>query len=94
MGRIVINVLCAIISLVALLIAAWVLISGQINRQGLDSLFLVIVCLLLVAIFLPTPVQAVRKGLLGDLRKHRKSKSTVEPAPQPAVAQQKSEQSS
>ena len=91
MERIIINALCALIAVVALVVAAWVLISGQIQRQGLDSLFLVLVCLLAVAIFLPTPVEAIRKGLLADLRKQ---KATAKPAAPPAVTQQNSEQGS
>lgn len=91
MARIIINVLCIVIAVAALAAAAWVVISGQIQRQGLDSLFLVIVSLVMVTIFAPMPVQAIRKGFLRDLMKQRKTKPGANTEPRAApVAPQKS----
>lgn len=95
MERIIINALCLLLSIIALAAAAWVVISGQIQKTGLDALFLVIVCLLAVVIFLPTPIEAIRKGFLGDLKKGKTNPAgAAEAKVQPAVASQKTEQSS
>ena len=94
MEQIILNALCVLLSIIGLAVAAWVVISGQIQKTGLDALFLVIVCLLAVVIFLPTPIQAIRKGLLGDLQKGKaKPPGAAEAKAQPAVASQKTEQS-
>ena len=92
MEQLIIYATCVLISLVSLGVAAWVVISGQIQKQGLDSLFLVIVCLLAVVIFLPTPVEAVRKGRLRDALKGKaKPAAADETKPASAVAAQKTE---
>ncbi|MCW5980682.1 MAG: hypothetical protein KIT09_21560 [Bryobacteraceae bacterium] len=100
MERIIIIALSALISAVALVVAAAVLISGQIQKQGLDALFLILVCLLLVAAFLPIPVQAFRRGELqaalkrakGEAKDKKNATATAAPQQEP-VAQRKTEES-
>jgi hypothetical protein len=60
--QIVFALLCLLIVLGALGFAGWTLVTGQIYRQGIDALFLVTVCLLIVLMFAPIPVGAFRRG--------------------------------
>jgi hypothetical protein len=62
--EILINAFCALCGLIALGVAAWALISGKIAEQGLDGLFLVLICLLIAFAFSIIPLHAVRKELL------------------------------
>jgi uncharacterized membrane protein YfcA len=82
--QIAVAALCLIIGVGALGAAAWALITGQIGRQGLDALFLILVCLLIAVMFLPFPVQLLRQGKWRELLKREKSKAAEETAPAPA----------
>lgn len=55
---------CGLIALCAVVVAGWAVFSGQIQEQGLDALFLILVCLLVAAVFALVPFLAYRKGLL------------------------------
>ena len=55
-------ILCALIALGSLATAVWVAVSGQIATQGLDALFLIVVCLVFALMFGIAPAQAIRKG--------------------------------
>jgi hypothetical protein len=52
---------CLVVALAALAIAGWTVVTGQIRQQGLDALFLILVCLLLAAAFVIVPFLAYRK---------------------------------
>ena len=76
--QIILTVLCLVIILGALAFAGWTLVSGQIQRQGIDALFLVTICLLIAVMFLPIPLGALRRGELKQWLKGRaKSKSAA-----------------
>lgn len=60
--RLIANVISLLIALAALGIAVWVLVSGQIGRQGIDALFLILVCLIMAFAFSLMPLQAWRAG--------------------------------
>lgn len=55
----------------ALAIAVWVLVSGQIQRQGIDGLFLFLVCLLIAVAFSVNPIRHFRQELWPELLKRR-----------------------
>jgi len=55
----VLPIVCGLIALGSIATIAWVLFTGQIGKQGLDALFLLLVCLLFVAIFIPILLRAV-----------------------------------
>ena len=76
--RMIVNAACLLIALMSVAIAAWVLISGQIGRQGIDALFLVLVCLLFAFAFGLPPLQAWREGQFQDFLRRRKA-NTPEP---------------
>ena len=73
--QLVINAISLLIALGALAAAVWTLFTGKIGREGIDGLFLVLVCLFLAATFALLPVQALRKGLWKEFRKARKEGS-------------------
>ena len=54
------NIFCAILALAGLAVAAWVVLTGQIQKQGLDALFLILVSLLIALLFSIMPLQALR----------------------------------
>ena len=83
---IILNVFCAICGLAALGMAAAAVISGQIGAEGLDGLFLVLVCLLIASAFFVIPLQAVRKGLLRELLSRRAPKPADTKEPKAATA--------
>jgi hypothetical protein len=56
----VLPIVCGLIALCSMATIAWILFTGQIGKQGLDALFLLLVCLLFVAIFIPILLRAVR----------------------------------
>ncbi len=75
------NVLCLVIAVGALAAGAWTLATGQLVEQGIDGLFVLVVCVLTAVIFAVLPLQAIRRGELSGLLKRRPPK----PAP-PAAA--------
>ena len=56
------NAFCAVCALVAFVIAVWSVASGAIADDGIDGIFLLLVCLLVAVTFSVIPMQAVRKG--------------------------------
>jgi hypothetical protein len=70
---------CLLIALGSLGVAAWFVISGRLSEQGVDGLFLLVVCLSLAASFAFVPMQAIRQGLLRELRGARKAGKTEQP---------------
>jgi hypothetical protein len=72
----VLQIVCGLIALVSLAAVAWVLITGQIGKQGLDALFLVLVCLLFVVMFLPIaiPPEMMKKLIPRKGVKHESGK--------------------
>ena len=71
--QIIANAACLLVALASLIIAAWTVITGQIAKQGIDALFLILVCLLFAFAFSLMPLQALRGGLLNDLLKGKKN---------------------
>ena len=73
MEALVLRIVCGLIALASLAAVVWVLVTGQIGKQGLDALFLTLVCLLFVVVFLPiaVPPQTIknlmpRKGVKSE----------------------------
>jgi hypothetical protein len=93
--QILVAALCALIVLGSLAAILWVLVTGQIEKQGLDALFLLLVCLLMALIFLPIPLQALRQGVLKDMLKRKEKKAVEEEKRQaaPVVSQKPQERS-
>jgi hypothetical protein len=60
--RLVLLVVCGSIALGGIVTIAWILFTGQIGKQGLDALFLILVCLLFIAAFAPFALRAVPAG--------------------------------
>lgn len=82
--EIILNALCVLIVLAALGATAWVVVTGQVMKEGIDSLFLISVCLLMAAIFAVIPLQSIRKGALQEILKARTKKPIAEPAVKPS----------
>ena len=72
--QILIPVACLLLAVGALAVAVWTLVTGQVAKQGLDALFLILVCLLGAVMFLPFVAQAVRQGVFDDLLKRWKKR--------------------
>jgi hypothetical protein len=53
---------CAACALVAFVVAVWAVVSGAIADDGIDGIFLLLVCLLVAVTFAMIPAQAVRTG--------------------------------
>jgi uncharacterized membrane protein len=85
---IILNVFCGICGLTAVGVAAWAVISGQISYQGIDGLFLLLVCLLIGLAFSVIPLQAVRKSLLKRMISQRASRSASAQEQQATTTQQ------
>lgn len=85
------SAVCALLAVVSLAIAAWTLLTGQVSAQGVDGLFLILVCLLLAAAFSIPPLQAVREGLLEDFFRARKKEKTPQSEPAEMAARNSSE---
>ena len=58
----VLQIVCGLIVLGSTATIGWILFTGQIGEQGLDALFLLLVCLLFIAMFLPIPLRAMPPG--------------------------------
>jgi HEAT repeat protein len=65
-------VLCLVITLGALTVAGWTLLSGALGDQGIDPLFLILVCLLMSVVFSWTSAADLREILL-ELRRRREA---------------------
>ncbi len=80
--------LCLILVLGSLGAAAWALLTGKAMEQGVDGLFLVIICLLFAALFAIIPLQSIRSGALQHLlmSKPAKADDKEEPQSEPAAA--------
>jgi Na+/melibiose symporter-like transporter len=85
--RIVITTICLLVCLGGLAVSAWLILSGQIARQGIDALFLLAVALLMVFAFSLIPVQEFRRGLLGEIREALQARK-ARPAPRADEAKQ------
>jgi hypothetical protein len=64
---IIVQILCALLALGSLVAAGWTVLTGQIADQGLDAVFLVVVCLLSAVMFSIIPLRAIRQGKWRDL---------------------------
>jgi len=60
--QLVLYVLCLVIAAGSLAVAVWTLVTGQIGNQGLDAVFLIVVCLVFAAFFGFIPLKAFRDG--------------------------------
>jgi hypothetical protein len=58
-----------VVTLASLAVIAWTLFTGQIGEQGLDALFMITICLLMVVVFGAIPFSAWRKGTFKNLLK-------------------------
>ena len=72
MQQLFVNVVCSAIVAVALAAVVWTAVSGQLEAQGLDAIFLIAVCLLVAVVFSWVPVRAVRQAGPGWLGKFKK----------------------
>ncbi len=68
--------------------AGQALLTGKAMEQGVDGLFLVIICLLFAALFAIIPLQSIRSGALQHLlmSKPAKADDKEEPQSEPAAA--------
>lgn len=80
------NVVCVLVALGAVAAAAWSLISGRAAEQGIDGLFLIIVCLVFAALFSILPVQSLRSGALMRIVKGNKPLPAAKEEPEAAPA--------
>ena len=67
------SAVCLLISVAALGVAGWAVITRQTARQGIDALFLILVCLLFAFAFSLPPLQFWRSGQLQQLGADRKT---------------------
>ncbi len=74
MERILIWVFSGSLALGALAVIAWILVTGQLVRQGLDALFLVVVCMLYAVSFGLRLLRSFRRGDFKELLKQRDKK--------------------
>jgi hypothetical protein len=84
------NAFCVLIALGAVAAAGYSLVSGKASEQGIDGLFLIVVCLVFAALFSILPVQSLRSGALMRIVKGNKPQPTAkeEPEAAPAAAEQ------
>jgi hypothetical protein len=68
----IIYLLCLIVALGSIGAALWALLTGQVETEGMDGLFLIAVSLVFVFAFSLAPIQALRRGFLRDLLASRK----------------------
>jgi hypothetical protein len=87
------NALCLILTLGALGVAGWALLSGKVMEQGIDGLFLLTICLVIALLFSIIPLQAIRRSslwhLLKQLRKRKPAQAAEpeEPQREPVAAE-------
>jgi len=55
------RIFCLVVTLCGLAAVAWAVVTGQIAKQGLDAVFLIVVALLIAVMFAPIPVKAIRE---------------------------------
>jgi hypothetical protein len=77
-----------LVAVVSLVVVAWTLFSGQIQRQGIDALFLILVCAVFIFSFSLLPVQEIRNGLLREVLK--RGDAGKKPAPAAPKSEEKS----
>ncbi len=66
-SQMVVVALCLVVVLCSFGVIVWALGTGQIRKQGIDALFLVIVCLTFAGAFSLIPLQAMRAAQLPNL---------------------------
>ncbi len=62
--ELVLNIFCAAVAMAGVAVAAWVVVSGQIGKQGLDAVFLAVVSLAIALMFGLIPLNALRQAKL------------------------------
>jgi hypothetical protein len=60
--RLIINALCLLIAIAAIGVAIWAVLSGQVIREGIDGLFLIVICLLIALAFSVSPMRELRRN--------------------------------
>jgi hypothetical protein len=76
------TVVCALAGVASIAVALYLLIGGDIAEQGLDAIFLLIVCVTFAASFGLIMAKSLRKEQLKEMLSPRQSKpSTVAPDP-------------
>ncbi|MBZ5526048.1 MAG: hypothetical protein LAP21_27830 [Acidobacteriia bacterium] len=80
------NVVCVLVALGSVAAAGYSLVSGKAAEQGIDGLFLIIVCLVFAALFSILPAQSLRSGALAHLIKGNKPQPAAKEEPQAAAA--------
>jgi len=86
------DVLCLVLVLGALGAAAWEVVSGRAMEQGVDGLFLVMVCLVIAVLFSFVLLNEIRSGELRHLLKGKQAKAgekeeKEKPLTEPATAE-------
>jgi len=76
------TVVCALAGLASIIVALYLLIGGDIAEQGLDAIFLLIVCVMFAASFGLVMAKTLRKAQLQEMLSPRHSK-TPAVAPEP-----------
>jgi hypothetical protein len=69
--EIIVDAASLLIALVALAAAAWDIGTGQIGEQGIDGLFLLVVCFVFIVMFGGMGLHSLRHGPLGQMLKRK-----------------------
>ena len=80
------DALCVLVALGSVAAAAYSLLSGRAAEQGVDGLFLIIVCLVFAALFSIIPAMSLRSGALAQFLKRNKPEPAAAEEPQAAPA--------
>lgn len=79
------SVLCLMLVIGAVAAVVWALVTGQVEEQGIDGLFLILIALIVAGAFGSVLLGSVRRGALRDLLPRKQATAQVpEESKQPA----------
>lgn len=79
------SVLCLMLVIGAVAAAVWALVTGQVEEQGIDALFLILIALIVAGAFGSVLLSSLRRGALRDrLPRKRAAAAVPEESKQPA----------
>jgi len=73
--QLIINALCLLIAIGAIGVAVWAVLSEQVTTQGIDGLFLIVICLLIALAFSFSPMRELRRGQWRHWLKRKKART-------------------
>ncbi len=62
--NLILNAICILLALLALAVAVYNVVTGQVLSTGVDGLFMTLMCLLLALVFAINPLLALRSGVM------------------------------